>query len=421
MVQEKLAVVLAAGFGKRMGTGRPKQLVPVFGIPLIEHVLRPLLSRGYRVVVVYHSEELARFIRERFPEVELVKNPHPERENGYSLYLASEVVDGEFLLVMSDHYYSSEFFDLAEKGASGNVAVVSSYCHDPDEATKVRVEGDRVVAISKGLEDYHYFDTGMFVCTPEVFNYAEELVSEKEQVRLADVFQRMADDRRLGYLVCEGRWIDVDAPWEVGIAEDIIKESIVKSEDGLVSRRINRPISLRITRWLLGKEWATPNRLTLFSFVMGLFSALLFALRCPFWGGLWAQLTSIVDGCDGEIARIKHMRSRFGAVLDSTTDRYADMFIVLGIFSSLPLSWASVLGLFLASTGVIIFSYVWHLTKVRVRAGGRDVRLFLVMLGGVLGSLNSLFLLLTLWVVGLLAHVCAFLSLWGLFKEHKGS
>ncbi len=420
MVQEKpVAVILAAGMGTRMGGGVAKPLLPLFGIPIVEHTIRALLERGYRIVVVYHNPAIAEYIERNFPDIELIYNPHPERENGYSLYLASRKVKEDFLLVMSDHYYTEAFFEALPDSFDVSLAVLSRYCHDPDEATKVKVDGDRVVAISKDLSDYDLFDTGMFLCKEEIFECARELVERKEKIKLAEIFQLLADRGRLSYLEVDGKWIDIDAPWELELAERIVKESLIKNEDGIISRRFNRHISVEITKRLAAYRFITPNRLTVFSFCMGLVAALLFAAGHPFWGGLWAQLTSIVDGCDGELARLRHMRSRFGAVLDSTTDRYADAFIMLGILWGLPLSRFNLLGFFFAVTGVIIFSYVWHLTRIRVRVGGRDLRLFMVMVGGILGSLSQVFLSVTLWSVGLVAHLCASLSLYKLFVEEN--
>ena len=48
-------------------------------------------------------------------------------------------------------------------------------------------------------------------------------------------------------------------------------------------------------------------------------------------GGMLAQLASIVDGCDGEIARLKHSQSEFGGWFDAVLDRYADAVLLFGL------------------------------------------------------------------------------------------
>ncbi len=413
MVQEKpVAVILAAGLGTRMGSGVCKPLVLLFNMPIIEHSLRALIARDFNVLVVYSNPALKEYLYKRFPKVQFVRNPHPERENGYSLYVAKDYVKDDFLLLMSDHYYSESFFERAAEGCSQDTAFVSSFCHDPQEATKVKVQSGKVVAIGKGLQDYNFYDTGMFYCTQEVLKHAERLVRQKHEVKLAEVFQSLADEGKLSAEIVEGKWIDIDTKEELKIAEEILREQIVKSEDGIISKCINRRVSLEISRFLIKYDFVTPNRLTVFSTLMGFITALLFYYGHYFIAGLMAQVTSIFDGCDGEIARIKHQRSRFGAVLDSVSDRYADIAIYLGMALSLSPTPLRMFAMFLACTGSIIFSYVWHLTKVRVREGGRDMRLFITMIGGVLSAIYPKFIILTLLAVGLLSHTCALISLY---------
>ena len=60
----------------------------------------------------------------------------------------------------------------------------------------------------------------------------------------------------------------------------------------------------------------------------------LFTRQGYIWGllaGVVIQLASIIDGCDGEIARLKYRSSRFGAWFDTVLDRYADVAIAVGI------------------------------------------------------------------------------------------
>ena len=414
------AVILAAGFGSRMGTDTPKPLLPLMGLPLIEHKIRALLERSFRVTVVYNHPKVAEYIKKNFPQVRLVYNPHPERENGYSLLMAKEEVKGDFFLFMADHFYGEKFYELLDKRFDKNTAFVSRYCHDPQEATKIKAGEDlNVTSIGKELKEYNFFDTGMFFCKKEIFETAERLASNIEKLRLADVFQELARRGELKAVVVEDKWMDIDTKEELKEAEKLIKEQVIKGEDGPIARRINRRISLEITKRVISKPWATPNLFTFISLGLGIKSALFFALGAPGLGGLIAQITSIVDGCDGEIARIKRMRSDFGKALDSITDRYADCAICLGMAVYCGLSWSTLLALFLAATGVILFSYTWHLTKVRIKAGGRDVRLFIVMLGGLLEKLFSGSVFLTLIAVGLIAHVCSVISLISFFTQTR--
>ncbi len=109
-----------------------------------------------------------------------------------------------------------------------------------------------------------------------------------------------------------------------------IREPTGKSQDGWVSRNLNRPISRAITRQLL-KFAVAPSAWTLAITPLPLAGALFF-LRGDFWscilGALLFQLYSILDGCDGEIARAKHLESAAGRRLDMWCDTAANILLV---------------------------------------------------------------------------------------------
>jgi phosphatidylglycerophosphate synthase len=117
-------------------------------------------------------------------------------------------------------------------------------------------------------------------------------------------------------------------------AEDRLLASLIKPTDGIISRAINRKISLRVTRALLDTS-LTPNQMT---WIAAVFGAL--AIGVVAWGGarmlvpgallLWVQ--SILDGCDGEISRLKYIRSRLGEWLDQVGDDLVNVgyFAVVG-------------------------------------------------------------------------------------------
>lgn len=167
--------------------------------------------------------------------------------------------------------------------------------------------------------------------------------------------------------------------------------------DGYISRYLNRRVSDPLAR-LLVKTPATPNQISLVAFGIAVGSLVGFLFGLNIVGGLLAQLSSVVDGADGSLARLKGMSSDFGGFLDAVLDRYADILIVLGLTlwsagnEAYPGIW---LAGFLAATGSICVSY----TRARVGSdhqrrfdtglqslASRDIRLFLIMIGAVIGQ-----------------------------------
>jgi phosphatidylglycerophosphate synthase len=106
-----------------------------------------------------------------------------------------------------------------------------------------------------------------------------------------------------------------------------------KSQDGLVSRYLNRPISRAVTRLLL-RFPTTPNGWTLLIFPLPIIASLIL-LHGSYWSFFWGlilfQVFSILDGCDGEIARAKFMESERGRRLDNLCDVLGNVLLVLGL------------------------------------------------------------------------------------------
>ena len=110
-----------------------------------------------------------------------------------------------------------------------------------------------------------------------------------------------------------------------------------KPQDGFVSRFLNRPISSRITR-LLVRFPIHPSAFTLSIFVLPV-AAGLFFLRGDYlsilMGAATFQVFSILDGCDGEIARAKDLESKFGERLDNLCDFLGSLIYVVALGSGL--------------------------------------------------------------------------------------
>ncbi|HKP93573.1 MAG TPA: CDP-alcohol phosphatidyltransferase family protein [Chthoniobacterales bacterium] len=141
-----------------------------------------------------------------------------------------------------------------------------------------------------------------------------------------------------------------------------------KSQDGFVSRYLNRPISREVTRLLL-RFSATPNAWTWLIFPIPVVAALVIA-GGTYWSFVWGlilyQVFSILDGCDGEIARAKFMESERGRQLDDLFDVLSNVLLALGLGFGLARAHPRFGWLFLAqgiAAGVLIAISEWLLVR----------------------------------------------------------
>jgi phosphatidylglycerophosphate synthase len=102
-----------------------------------------------------------------------------------------------------------------------------------------------------------------------------------------------------------------------------------QNHDSLITRLLSRSVSQKMTRLLLNTS-VTPNQITIFSFVMGLVSAICFAggtYPLNVFGGFSLLFSTWLDGTDGEIARLKFMESELGGKLDIICDNIVHFFV----------------------------------------------------------------------------------------------
>jgi phosphatidylglycerophosphate synthase len=127
---------------------------------------------------------------------------------------------------------------------------------------------------------------------------------------------------------------------DISWCETLFLRGSGKSQDGLVSRFINRRVSRLVTRLLL-KLPITPSGWTLVILVLPVAGA--FALvRGDYWGFVIGMIVyeiySVLDGCDGEIARAKYLESEAGSRLDNLCDHAGNLLMVvclgIGLFRS---------------------------------------------------------------------------------------
>ena len=170
-----------------------------------------------------------------------------------------------------------------------------------------------------------------------------------------------------------------------------------KVYDGFVSRHLNRRISRPIAR-LLSHTPATPNQVSMAGLGIALASFFSFVYGSHIAGAILVQASSVVDGVDGDLARLKGMGSGFGGFMDSMLDRYADTLIILGVTlwaaseSSEVHVWLLGFWALAGSFGVTYSRASIERVKANVfdsgitSAASRDVRLLVVMVGGLAGQ-----------------------------------
>jgi archaetidylinositol phosphate synthase len=135
-----------------------------------------------------------------------------------------------------------------------------------------------------------------------------------------------------------------------------------------------------------------PNILTVLGLLISLISAYMFATGNLLMGGLLIALSGFVDMLDGAVARNNFQTTKFGGLLDSTADRFADAFILIGIIYGGYVNW--IYGI-LALHASLTVSYVRARAesegiKCNVGIAERAERLVIIMIGAFLSYFTNI-------------------------------
>ncbi|MEE2975380.1 MAG: CDP-alcohol phosphatidyltransferase family protein [Thermodesulfobacteriota bacterium] len=120
-------------------------------------------------------------------------------------------------------------------------------------------------------------------------------------------------------------------------ARDFLFNHISKNVSGWVSKNINSKISIPISKILVKMNFH-PNWITFFVGCIGISCGFFYASNSPIVAAIILQISTILDRCDGEVARIRLKESKFGQWFDTALDQisYFSMFVGISICLNNP-------------------------------------------------------------------------------------
>lgn len=218
-------LIIAAGQGSRLKSkGDIKPLVPLLGVPLIERVIHSAIEGGadeFYVITGYQGESVSLFLKQVAQKlnvaITVIQNDDWRKENGFSVLKAREILKEPFLLLMADHIFDPSIIRSLQKQLLSKDEVILAVdtnlknpLIDMEDVTKVRSESEYILNIGKTIEDFNSYDTGIFLCTPAIFEALECACKIHNNTTLSAGIRILAEDRRAKSLPIDKFWIDVD-------------------------------------------------------------------------------------------------------------------------------------------------------------------------------------------------------------------
>jgi choline kinase len=231
------ALILAAGNGDRFrgSSRRSKLLAPLAGTPLLTRTLRSAKRAGIaeaHVVIGYDAERVQRLATSSSPRglrLHFHLNPRWRQENGVSVLAAREAMqDRPFALMMGDHLFEPGVLRrLLRMSRAPGEALLACDAQETlpaivEEATKVRMCGERVTAIGKALDPFDALDTGLFVCGSSLFGALLESCEAGDTSLSGGIARLSARGLVRGVDIGDAQWCDIDTVADLRMAEQLV-------------------------------------------------------------------------------------------------------------------------------------------------------------------------------------------------------
>lgn len=291
------------------------------GLTLIERHILSLHHSGVHKIFVFDPKGVWKpspRLQQLSPTVVVSVRELPEFASPGVLWVRADgVLHRKWIDAAKTQERHAIFFGKPEFGAKGRIFSKGFLDHKDEQWTGVAFFSNSLQAdLAKNLA--HDSESG------DIFFVHELLEKEKSVAKSLDnvFFKRIQDT------------------YDLREAEILLFHSLRKPQDGWVARTFNRSMSLPVSR-LLARTNITPNQLTVINAGFAIAAALVLFLGHPVFGwnlwfsgalgGIFMQLCSIYDGCDGEIARVKYQYSHLGDWLDTIFDDITNCLFFAGV------------------------------------------------------------------------------------------
>ena len=393
--------------------GKPILLREVLGLPLIERLFLALKRSGINNIIIIGdvSEDVEKAIIEISRKRELCTALIGNGDINRIVNTLSKSSSERFLIILKpylilerelrriiDEYYKNGGKLLVVIRGDGSISPkVSNQHREISEGILLQMARNVVATI---------------VPRENIINLPRSLNLSK--ATSLELLRAIINDQKSHITIIRRGVFSISSTRELRKLENYLLASLRKPDDGFISYYINRRISARISKFLV-KTSLTPNMISIISFAMAAVAAYFFSIGnylMSIIAGILTQIASIIDGCDGEVARLKGLSSKYGALFDTLLDRYADILLVIGIGYGYYLMTQNSLSLLLLAiplTGFIMSSYARkeYMIRYEKQPKGkllllirRDFRLFGIFIGALIGMAYHAII-----TIGALSHI----------------
>jgi len=326
----------------------------VAGVPLIIRTVMTMAQAGIKkctLLIVESQRErmedfLAHYRKDRLPQIEMIGYDEPYRVSPNIIRAIDERIADEFILINANLLFETKLIDVIRGMESGDEKILLCQAG----VHPLPIYGITKSAWGKLLDFTTERPRSIQSCITKLLESTPSNIAHKPPEISTFLISHLKE--RI-------------------VAEKFLAENIRHATGGPIARFINKRISLPISL-ILSKMWISPNAITAVNIVIGLFSGVFVAdghrYSIILLGAVLFQIASIVDGCDGEVAKLTFRTSKFGQYIDTLSDNLSLCSFLIGLMAGYwrqthsPIAFY-VGGLMFLTTGITLFWMIRYLKQ----------------------------------------------------------
>lgn len=337
------ALILSAGDGTRLypiTKNKPKSMIKIYGIPILERSLHALKMVGVKRVVIvigHKGEMIEKYFGNKWKGMEIIYKKTDYYEDGIlkSAILGKDVIKNRFIFLHGDTIVEE---NLLRRALEKEGDMVISIRNSENDSVCAEVSHDGMVkniGMKKEMKVFNASVAGISVSDTTFFDAIQECIQMEKFDRPEAIKQML----KKGYKINSFEILDNDFFLEIDTLEDlknakrVIFDNAVKARvprPGLFKKLFNFPISFPLTK-LLANTCLGPNHITLISLLIFIVAGIFFSLKQFIIGGILCYFGAMFDAVDGKISRLKLKSSYTGKILDYICDRFCELITVIGL------------------------------------------------------------------------------------------
>jgi glucose-1-phosphate thymidylyltransferase len=241
------AVILAAGEGSRLWPftySKPKVMIPVANKPILEYVVRSLVSNGIDdiiMVVGYKKERIMTHFEDGRDYGARIKYAVQKKQLGtaHALLAASKLVKGDFVVLPGDNVIDAQVVaDLLSKDECPCTLITES--ETPSKYGVVQMHSGKIADIMEKPEEMisNLISTGIYRMSGDVFSRIRSL-SRKGVHDLTSVVRDLSTRDDVHAVHTGGNWIDAVYPWDILRVNETVLRDIGGEKSGKVEKNVS--------------------------------------------------------------------------------------------------------------------------------------------------------------------------------------